>query len=344
MISVGTTELERRGPQARGTLEAALDLARREAPTQIPRALNNLALFAVAHRSHELAEQYIEAGLAYCAELELDLWRLSILSGRVRSELDRGLWSAAAETARILADDPFDSPGPKLAGLLTMGLVRARRGDPDADGPIAAATEIDFPDDELFWPGPVAVARAEIAWLEGRSAEIGGLTETAYELARRGRAAWPIGELAYWRRKAGIDEPAPEGAAEPYALQLAGDWRGASAAWTELGCPYDAALALSEGDVRALRRALEECHRLGEQKPCPAHGAGNGGITPRLRGAEERRYRGAALRVAQDGRSPRLGGAPEAGRSHARRGRRGSRAPGPARGSLIFGHGASATL
>ncbi|MGH3044493.1 MAG: LuxR C-terminal-related transcriptional regulator, partial [Gaiellaceae bacterium] len=263
LISVGTTEFERDGPQARGTLEAALDLARRDAPTQVPRALNNLALFAVAHRSHELAEQYIEAGLAHCGELELDLWRLSILSGRVRSELDRGLWSAAAETARILADDPFDSPGPKLAGLLTMGLVRARRGDPDADGPIAAAAEIDFPDDELFWLGPVAAARAEIAWLAGRSAEIGGLTETAYELAQRGRAAWPIGELAYWRRKAGIDEPVPDGAAEPYALQLAGDWRAASAAWEELGCPYEAALALSEGDVEALRRALEECHRLG---------------------------------------------------------------------------------
>jgi DNA-binding CsgD family transcriptional regulator/tetratricopeptide (TPR) repeat protein len=263
LTSVGTTEFEREGPGARGTLEEALDLARREAPSQIPRALNNLALIAVTHRSHELAERYIDAGLAHCAELELDLWRLSILSARVRLELDRGLWTAAAETARVLDDDPFDSPGPKLAGLLTMGLVRARRGDPDPGGPIAAAGEIDFPDDELFWIGPVAAARAEIAWLEGRSAEIGPLTEVGYELAQRARAAWTIGELAYWRRKAGIDEPIPAGAAEPYALQLAGDWRGAAAAWTELGCPYEAALAMSEGDVQALRRGLEECHRLG---------------------------------------------------------------------------------
>ena len=263
LISVGSTELEQAGLQARGTLEAALDLARREAPSQIPRALNNLALMAVLHRSHELAEQYIEAGLAHYAELDLDLWRLSILSGRARSELDRGLWTAAAETARVLADDPFDSPGPKLEGLRTMALVRARRGDPDAGGPLAAIAEIDLPEDELFWIGPVAAAGAEIAWLEGRPGDIAGLTEAALGLARQGGAMWAIGELAYWRAKAGVDEPAPDGAAEPYALQLAGDWRGAAAAWERLGCPYEKALALAEGDVKALRHALEECHRLG---------------------------------------------------------------------------------
>ena len=264
LISVGSSEFERGGPEARGTLEGARDAARQRAPGQVPRALNNLARCAVLHRAHELAVEYVDAGLEHYAELDLDLWRLSILSARACSELDRGLWTEAAETGHRLVDDPRESPEPKLTGLLTIARVRARRGDPDPAGPIERALEIDFPEDELMWLGPVAVARAEIAWLEGRSGEVAGLTDAALELARRHGAAWQLGELAYWRRKAGVAESAPGGAAEPYALQLAGDWRAAAAAWTRLGCPYETALALSEADdEEALRRGLEECHRLG---------------------------------------------------------------------------------
>lgn len=264
MISVGTTEFERDGPRARGTLEDALDRARGRVPSYVPRALNNLAFSAVLHRSHELAEQYIDAGLEHCAELDLDLWRLSILSARARSYLDRGRWTDAAEAALLLVDDPRDSPAPRHMGLLTIALVRARRGDPDTQGPIAEVIAMDVPADDLTWIGAAAAARAEIAWLEGRLGDVEGLTDVAHSLALRLGAAWSIGELAYWRRRAGVSEPVPSGTAEPYALQLGGDWRAASTAWSRLGCPYETALALSEADdEEALRRGLDECHRLG---------------------------------------------------------------------------------
>ena len=52
--------------------------------------------------------------------------------------------------------------------------------------------------------------------------------------------------------------------AEPYRLQLTGQWARAAELWTEIGCPYEAALALAETDDDALRRrALDELHRLG---------------------------------------------------------------------------------
>jgi len=73
-----------------------------------------------------------------------------------------------------------------------------------------------------------------------------------------------VGELRSWRRRAGADEPVEEFVPEPYSLQLAGDWRAASAAWAELGCPYEATLSLLEADEEsALRRALDESRRLG---------------------------------------------------------------------------------
>jgi DNA-binding CsgD family transcriptional regulator len=76
-------------------------------------------------------------------------------------------------------------------------------------------------------------------------------------------AAWLVGELAWWRRLAGVREPVV-GAIDPYASQLSGDGAGAARRWSRLGCPYDAALALIEStDEDSLRHALAEFQRLG---------------------------------------------------------------------------------
>jgi DNA-binding NarL/FixJ family response regulator len=47
--------------------------------------------------------------------------------------------------------------------------------------------------------------------------------------------------------------------ADPHLLEVQGDWTAASARWRELGCPYEAALALSGADDEgALRKAHGE--------------------------------------------------------------------------------------
>jgi DNA-binding CsgD family transcriptional regulator len=89
-------------------------------------------------------------------------------------------------------------------------------------------------------------------------------TDEAFVLARRLEQPRWLGELAYWRRSAGIEDEIPSGAAEPYASQLAGDWQGAARLWADLGCPYEEALALAEGeDKAALSRAYSQLERLG---------------------------------------------------------------------------------
>ena len=73
-----------------------------------------------------------------------------------------------------------------------------------------------------------------------------------------------VGELACWRWRSGLDQEIPESAAEPYALEMSGDWAGAVACWSERGCVYEAALARSSSnDEGAIREALSELQRLG---------------------------------------------------------------------------------
>jgi DNA-binding CsgD family transcriptional regulator len=110
---------------------------------------------------------------------------------------------------------------------------------------------------------PVRAARAEAAWLAGddvgarREAEC-GLTEVTAEVS-----GWATGELARWARRAGESVDPAWPAAEPFVHELAGRADAAAAAWDARGCPYDAALALLDGDPPALRRALARFESLG---------------------------------------------------------------------------------
>jgi DNA-binding CsgD family transcriptional regulator/tetratricopeptide (TPR) repeat protein len=265
LITLGTAELGRDATKGRKTLERAVAVGRESGRVvQVARALNNLGRAGVVHRSHELANTYLRAALEHCTEQNLDLWRINVLAYLARSELHQGRWTDAAETAALLLQDPRESPWPHFEALLVLALVRARRGDPETHAALDRACVIGAPPDELESVGALAAAQAEIAWLEGRQNEVAEVSNGALELALLRRSPWWIGELAYWRRKAGIDDGSLPDAAKPYALQLAGEWRAAAAAWGALGCPYEEALALSEaGDEDSLRRALDECQRLG---------------------------------------------------------------------------------
>jgi DNA-binding CsgD family transcriptional regulator len=111
----------------------------------------------------------------------------------------------------------------------------------------------------------VAAAWAEALWLEGRHDEVEAATATAFELSLERKVPWVTGELACWRWRAGLEDQLPEGAAaEPYTLSLAGEWTRAATRWREIGCPYEAALALADADDEdALRQALDDLQALG---------------------------------------------------------------------------------
>jgi hypothetical protein len=134
-----------------------------------------------------------------------------------------------------------------------------------------------------------------------------------------------------WRWRAGLLDESPPGAAEPYALQIAGDWTRAAELWTALGCPYEAALALGDADdENALRQGLDELQRLGgdgrrrrsspagcapsgarglprgprpatKRNPAGLHRARGGGPRARGGGADQRGDRQAPVPLLQDG-------------------------------------------
>ena len=251
----------------RGTeqLERALRLAEQAGlDDQVGRALNHLGWAITRTRSYTQAS-WFDYGIDTCADRGLELFSSYVTVFRARFDLDQGRWSEAADAAATVLRYPKSAQLLRILALCITGVVRARRGDPDRWGPLDDALSIANECGDLQWVAPVALARAEAAWLEGLGPEaVRQATDDVLDLATLRGAGWVIGELMLWRSCSGVDEPVPADLPEPFALQMAGDWQAAAERWTELGCPYEAALALGGAqDDDALRRALHQLHALG---------------------------------------------------------------------------------
>ena len=228
------------------------------------RAYTNLATSTLRQYDLARATRYLQEGIAYCEAHDLDSWARYLRPFRAAAHLFRGDWTRAAEDAEAVIQHPGIAPVSRITALVVLGLVRARRGDPDSATPLAEARALAAPTGEMQRIGLAVMARAEAAWLRGSLADMAEEVRAAYAVASQGSQPWIKGELALWLWRCGARIAAPEALAGPFALQVAGKWRAAAAAWESLGCPYEQAVALSDGkDENSLRRALEMFEQLG---------------------------------------------------------------------------------
>jgi DNA-binding CsgD family transcriptional regulator len=262
---LGASEALRGEAEGCRKLEQTLSLATEGGlDNQIGRTYVFLGMAACRERSLDTMATRVYPGLAFCEERDLAVWGRILLAMQSWLELERGAWDDAADTTALVLSQRCTLSS--LQARIVLGLLRARRGDPDPWAPLAEAHEVAQETTQLWWTAQVAAAQAEAAWLERRPAKIAQATEDAFRLALRLESPWPAGELAVWRRRAGVEEEVPEQTAVPFALQLSGEWAAAAEAWRRSGCTYEAALALADADDdRALRQALDELHALGAQ-------------------------------------------------------------------------------
>ncbi len=244
-------------------IDDALDVAQRDGlENQVGRAYVLAGIAASRARSLVRMRSYVEPALAYCEERDLKIWGQFLLAMRAWLEFEEGDWDAASSTLGVAM--AHSCKAMLAQANMTLGLLRARRGDAGAEEPLAETEQlVERGADSLWWTSQLAAAKAETAWLLGKTETIGEATERVFVVALERRASWPVSELGYWRGVAGIDVELPDYARGPFAAQARGDWASAAEQWGEAGCPYEAALALAEGDEVAQRKALDELNRLG---------------------------------------------------------------------------------
>jgi DNA-binding CsgD family transcriptional regulator/tetratricopeptide (TPR) repeat protein len=262
--NVGSARANAGDPAGILQLEESLDLAlSNDLHEHAARAFTNLASYEVTRRNYADARQWLQRGIAYTAERDLDTWSLYMQALRARLCAETGTWSDACEDAEAVLAAPRATTVSRIAALSALGRVHVRRGDADALAILDEALILARPIREPQRLIPILTARAELAWMTGRPEEISTCIGEALEALPVDNPPVDCEVLTYWQWRAGAKESGEANGNGPHALLMKGDWRAAAAYWLSKGCRYEYAEALMEGDLAATKGALEVFQALG---------------------------------------------------------------------------------
>jgi ATP/maltotriose-dependent transcriptional regulator MalT len=265
LTNVGSAEFLIDFEAGKEKIVRALGMAREhEMHDHVSRCFTNLATSYVQFRRYPEAQRWLEEGLKYTTAMDLDFYSVYLLGFLARIYFETGRWAEAEENgleALRLSHQQTITPIPALTAL---GHLKVRQGDPAAKEFLDQARALALPTGELQRIGPLAAARAEAAWQRGDLEQVAAEAAPGYELALGRNDPWMLGQLAYWMWRAGAQEVSLDRLARPYALMIQGEWRSAALEWEQIGCPFEQATALAEGDEPASRlEALAIFERLG---------------------------------------------------------------------------------
>jgi DNA-binding CsgD family transcriptional regulator/tetratricopeptide (TPR) repeat protein len=228
---------------------------------QAARAYHNLCAGHNANHNFPEAERYGTAGIAYCDEHDITAYSRSLRSELGNTWLDTGRWNQAMALSLEVLSTSGSSPGNRVRVLRKVGVIWARRDEPEAWESLNESIEYAEASGDPQNILRIRLARAEAHWLKGKLDEAIREVERADDVSV---SAWDRGAVGVWLRRTGSTRSPRDDLAEPYRLELDGNWRKAADAWTKLGCPYEAAMALASApDEAALRKALDILSTLG---------------------------------------------------------------------------------
>lgn len=249
--------------RGRALMERSLQIGREaNLPWAIAGTLANLAQTLGELYQFEEVERYLTEGITYVTEHDDDYHLQEMLTWQALARLHQGHWAEANETLLKVLPRPNLDLLIHTYALLALGRLRVRLGEASAlamlDEGLALSIQVGAARLEY-----ARAARAELGWLAGENDRAIEEARAVYDVAVSKEHPWVAGELAFWRWRAGDKFSPPEWIARPFALQIAGDWRGAADEWEGRGCPYEQAMALMDGDEAGQLAALEIFERLG---------------------------------------------------------------------------------
>ena len=188
--SIGTIEFLTGGPHARATAERSLELALEAGLVDDTlRAYANLTWAALRHRAYPLADRYLRAATSTRAIPGSTCGGSTCSAIAPARSSTRAAGTTPPRPPMLVIRGRRASTLPVMLALAVSGRLRARRGDPDPWTPLDEALALAGP--ELQRIEPVAVARAEAAWLSGDDDRVIAETDRIAALAGARR---PLGD------------------------------------------------------------------------------------------------------------------------------------------------------
>ena len=206
-------------------LAAIAEARRRGAPDLLPRLYANLVYMMTGDRRYQNISEYFEVGINVAAARENAPLEAYIRGTRAIALLDRGRVQEAVAEAEFVVCGPYPRAMSRFNAKIALARARIRIGVPE-DGVLDELRSMPTSHRDIMRRAPLAVVDAEALWL-------------------------------------GLPRPgAPERLRAAFETALRAQGQRAEA-WSEMGCVYEQAIALSMGDDAAQRKALALFDGLG---------------------------------------------------------------------------------
>lgn len=248
--------------QLKRSLEISLDYNLNE---HVCRAYVNLGTVSMYRRDLSDADLQFSYAIEYANEKDISLADLCVTGEVAQTKLHMGKWNEAYDLSNTIYERKNVPVMDKILPLSIIGILKARRNEPGAFQFLDESNELMTNIGELMKVVKVKASRAEAFWLCNELESHLDEFLSAYEIVKDSQNPWAIGELAYWLWKGhGLSlSEIPQCIAQPFLLHIQGNWTEAAELWEKLGSPYEHALALSEGDEKAMKKAIAEFDELG---------------------------------------------------------------------------------
>ena len=259
----GTSTVMRGDARGLEAIEAAIEAGWSEGWLEaLARAYTNLVLSLVLLRRWDEALARIDEAIRFYDDHQFRGHRYDTVAQWAQLLVHRGEWAEATRLLGELDRSANEAGALRSLTLAAEALLAVRTGAPDAADVLTRAWS-ETRDGRSESMVPTACAGIEWAWLTGRPQAADPFVEVA--LPKVAGTLWL--EHLRWRLPlVGRAHDADDVRGEPERTSLTGDHRGAAAAWSALGMPFEAAVELLHLDEpEPALEALLAFERLGAQ-------------------------------------------------------------------------------
>lgn len=230
----------------------------------VARAFTNFGSSEAKCKAYPAALKHLEEGILFCENRDLNSWKAYMSSWLARVYLDTGEWDKAMAIAELLLDYENQPSIIRISALVIVALIKLRKGEDDVVLSYLTEAKIKaFKTMEMQRILPVVNALLEYEWLSGKAFIESDELKIAGEIIKAAKKEFEINEFSFWLFKARNVRLPEVDVLELYQFQHKDAISKATAAWQQLGVPYEEALILFEGTSTDKKLALEKMQKLG---------------------------------------------------------------------------------
>ncbi len=230
---------------------------------RIAYAYNEMGSNGVTIKDYPFAKKMLDEGINYCEENDIYSLKLYMLKWKARAYLETGNWNEAYQIAEMLLRNENLLPVVKIGALAVVATIKIRRGDPDLLPLLLEAKTKAFETMELLSIVPVFMALLEYEWITGKVFIESEMLDQTINNFTRFENFSKKSRFYFWLRKARKEYLKNKGKYNGYDVSDTAIAKEEATLWEKLGCAYEQALALFEGNEDDKRKALSILQQLG---------------------------------------------------------------------------------